>query len=48
MERMSELGVLPHAVAVAPNRNQAVVDEPVSQRGGDDPVAEDLSPVSKP
>lgn len=41
---LSELGVLPHPVAVAANRHQvAVMDEPIDERGGHHVVAKDVA-----
>ena len=46
MQRLPELGVLPHAVAVAANRDEvAVVDEPIDERRRHDVVAEDVAPL---
>ena len=48
MQGLPELGVLPHAVAVAADRHDvAVVDEPIDQRRRHHVVAEDLAPLFK-
>lgn len=48
MQRLPQLGVLPHAVAVAANRNQvAMVDQSIDEGGGHDVVTEDLAPFLK-
>ena len=48
MEGVPEVGVLPHAVAVAADRHDVtVMDEPIDQRGGHDLVAKDLAPFFK-
>ena len=46
MERVPELGVLAHAIAVAADRDQVtVVDEEIDGCGGHDLVAEDFRPI---
>ena len=46
MERLPELGVLPHAIAVAADRHEvAVVDEAIDERGGHDVIAKDVAPL---
>jgi hypothetical protein len=48
MQRMPEVGVLPHAVAVAADRHDVtVVDEPIDERGGHHVIAKDLAPLFK-
>ena len=46
MDRLGELGVVPHAVAVAPDVDDvAAVQQSVEQGGGHDLVAEDVAPL---
>jgi hypothetical protein len=46
MQRVPELGVLAHPVAVAPNRDQvAVVDKPIDQRRRHHVITEDFAPL---
>jgi len=48
VQRLPELGVLAHAVAVAADRhNVAVVHEAIDERGGHDLVAEHGAPLFK-
>jgi len=45
---LPQLGVLPHAVAVAANRDQVgVVDKLIDKSGGHDVVTEDVAPPAK-
>ena len=49
MQGLPELGMLPHPVAVAANRDQvAVVDEPIDQGRRHDVVTKDSPHSSKP
>ena len=48
MQGMPEVGVLPHAVAVAADRHDvAVVDEPIDEGRGHHVIAKDLAPLFK-
>jgi len=43
-----EIGVLPHAIAGALDLNDyGVMEQPVEQRGGDDGIAEHVSPFGE-
>ena len=43
-----QIGVLTHAIAGALDLNDdSVVEQPIEQRGGDDGIAEDVSPFSE-
>lgn len=45
---MPEVGVMPHAVAVAADvDDKAVMQETVDEGGGNDVVAEDLAPLQE-
>ena len=46
MERLPELGVLSHSVAIAADGHQmTVMDETIDERGRHDVIAEDVTPV---
>ena len=46
VQRLPELGVLAHAVAVAANRDErAVMDEAIDERLRHDLIAEDVAPL---
>lgn len=46
VQRLPQLRVLPHAIAVAADRDEiAVMHKAVDERGGHDLVAEDFAPV---
>jgi hypothetical protein len=48
MQRLAELGVLPHAIAVATNRHEmTVMDEAIDERGRHHVIAKDLAPLLK-
>ena len=48
MQRLPELTVLPHPLAVAADGHEmAVVDEPIDERRRHDVVAKDLAPLLK-
>ena len=48
MERLPELGVLSHSVAIAADGHQmTVMDETIDERGRHDVIAEDVTPFFK-